>query len=216
MAQVPAGTTNMVIHLGDGLSEKVNLRVSVLDAHSKKPVPNTETYLNRAKYEGGQVVGAGGTGRTARPGAKPPQALFFGEDLEDYVIWVKAPGYCHAYQRVPQKKGFQDINVFMEPGHQQEFKFLSPNSELLVNAKVKVYTPEGQLIPNHGLFAIQVFQGGTHVGVSTRETGKCRLHVPVRGGYFELIKELDPTPIRIPFGPELAEATEPQTITVSN
>ncbi|MBC8406878.1 MAG: sigma-70 family RNA polymerase sigma factor [Planctomycetes bacterium] len=200
---VPGGITDLVIRMGAGLDNKLNVEALVVDAASMEYLSNVEASLQcrEKKVNGVNVSGYGITTRTSKP-----QIVKLGLGVDDYVLEVKSPGYATTYTQIPAQSGFHNLVVTMNPAKKIELQFSRPEGKNLYWTAVKVFHSDGTLIPNSKRFSDEILNGKPHNGQNASAYGLVKLLVPIEGGYLEVTPGKGLAPVRIEIRPEWLEA----------
>ncbi len=202
-ATVPGGTTDLVIQIGEGFDNKLNVKALVVDAISVEALSNVEATLHcrQKKVNGVNVSGYG-----LKTRASAPQIEKLGLEVDDYVLEVKAPGYATSYTSIPAQSGLHNLVVTMNPAQKIKMQFSRPKGKKLYWTAVKVFHSDGTLIPNSKRFSDEILNGKPHNGQNASAYGLVKLLVPIEGGYLEVTPGKGLAPVRIEIRPEWLEA----------
>ncbi|NQU48159.1 MAG: sigma-70 family RNA polymerase sigma factor [Planctomycetes bacterium] len=212
-ATVQSGEQGLVIHLGDGFGELINVEVSVVDSQTGSMVSDLVVKLWHPRIINGEFAGAGADGARIRP--KLPQAVFSGKEVVDHIVQVDAPGYSSARALIPAKAGLHQVKVKLEKASKVHFRFQDKAGNVLPKRWVRVRSVSGEI--STGDMGISLLMSGNGLkgfDSMTNKLGDVELMIPLLGGHFEIEAPDSDTPIQIPFGPELATAEGMQIVVV--
>jgi RNA polymerase sigma factor (sigma-70 family) len=226
VVQVEAGTTDLVIHPGDGFEDKLNITGLVIHAETREP-------LHRFGYslvsKGPSVQRNGDfTLRNTRDNFRS-----FGNPAGDYVLEVSAPGFAEWRTLILEQTGRFHFQVEMVPIFPIVLQVMDEEGQLVAGIPVQVFSHEGEPIDYKGYSFYarkllgQVFQPeAQRKRYSTDDAGQRAIEgIPYQGGYFLVGGDLGlpgselaikPPSLEIPFHYLPTESSKPRVITLPN
>ena len=212
IATVEAGTTDLILHMGDGLDQFLNVEATVSDSRTGEMLTEIDVSLMQPFTKSSSYRGF--VGIPTQTDLFPPQINIRAEEVVTSVLSIRASGYARSYTLIPGKAGFQKLDIQLEPVRNMNLSFLNESNQPLALAQVKVYALGSILVPTSSRFPRELIDGIPHPGKPTMENGSILLQVPRVGGVFEVVPNGQTNVIRIPFGPEVADDEGIPTIIV--
>lgn len=200
-ATVPGGRLDVELRLKPMDTAKLNLECMVADVDGNWVTSNVEASLYFAERI---RDGVRSSGKSLATRTSVPQIVASDLEVDDYVLQISAPGFAPAFIQLPAIAGMHSELVTLSRATQAHIQLKRPEGKKLHQTTIRAYTPDGKLIPNSKKYAHNLVNGVADPGLYSNAYGWLTMHVPVTGGYFEIVAEKGTKPVRVDFGPEIA------------
>jgi RNA polymerase sigma-70 factor, ECF subfamily len=202
--KVPGGTQNLELQIVALDNSLMNLDCTVLDQNGERVTSNIQAtvYFSELKRNGFRS-----SARSLITRSSTPQIVARGLEVDHYALEVKAPGYGIAYLQIEAEAGHHQQTIYLHQAVEVKIQLERPEGKKLYYCSIKAYAADGTLFPNGQRYADNLLSGKADPGLRSGAYGWLEMTVPASGGYFEVVAEEGVAPIRVDFGPEIAECT---------
>jgi RNA polymerase sigma-70 factor, ECF subfamily len=218
LVTVQAGNENLIIHLGDGLENKINLSGEVFDANTHKPRIKFTVGLFELRFKDGKFRGASGVENAT--GKDSHRFKLTGNEVKEYVLSVSSPGYATWRMRIPAIRKDYSLRIELHPSFPLVVQLEDSEGNPIPQMPVRAYSQDGTLYLSGGglrSYLNEVDARPVFWSSSTDDTGAIHLGaVPTEGGYFLLGGRDERPNLEIQFFYPPSQNQEPVVITVPN
>jgi RNA polymerase sigma factor (sigma-70 family) len=216
LVTVQAGIEDLIIHVGDGLENKINISGEVFDANTQKPISKFTMGLWELRYKDGKYIGASGVENAT--GTDSHRFKLTGNEVNEYVLSVSSPGFATWRMRIPAIRKNYSLHIELHPAFPLVVRLEGSEGNPISRMPVRAYSQNGILSLAQGdlrTFMNEVDARPIYWISSTDDTGAIHLGaVPTEGGYFLLGGNNERPSLEIPFYYQPSQSREPVMITV--
>lgn len=205
-AEITAGTQDFVLRIGDGLSERMNADVTVLDANDGTPIQDFRAVMMLPRLRDGEIHGFSGESPIVRN--KVPQAEFKSLEVTDCVLMVEAPGYCAIYQTIRGQSGNHEFEARLQPGQIVPISFQDPDGTFRTGIRVQVFDAQGSPIHTSVHNFIHEFGSQPFQGMDIRREQPYKIQLPDSGGTFKITSKDGSKSTTIPLRPNTSSSND--------
>lgn len=215
--KVQAGTTDLVVRLGDGI-DQINVLGTVVDQNTQLPIPGFEAVLAHIKeFEGYDWVGFSSG---VFPFGDRGEFRATGMPVQPYVVQIDAPGYAQSRVVLEAIPGNYDLVIPMVPAVRGVLQLKDSAGSAVDGIRLEVYDASHQrMVTKEDDSSISYLELGgwnlTDIGSTTDAEGKLTVGaLPIAGGTFRVGGEDGKPSLEIPFTLNAGDGDQVMVVTL--
>ncbi len=218
LVEVTSGIQDLIIHLGDGLSDLINISGTVVDAVTRKPLSEFHGVLAWLKTQDGVPTGAVSSTDFQSPQGEN-RFLFSGLEVTSSALQIDAPGYSQWTELIPAIAGEYKFEVALIPAVAPKIRILDSSANSVVGIRVTAFIGDDREIVFHknsaGIMRELGFPWPPTINVTDQGGMVSLVGIPMEtSGYFRIGGEEGRPSLDVPFMLESGDGKETLVLTL--